>query len=68
MNCEGIKFNYRRNVMPEKEVIVAVTPNGYADGLAADDKGKVHFVMPEEKNITVSEFLDRLDKKRLIKI
>lgn len=54
--------------MPEKEVIVAVTPNGYADGLAADDKGKVHFVMPEEKNITVSEFLDRLDKKRLIKI
>lgn len=64
MKCEGIKFKYRRNVMPQKEVTVAVTPNGYADGLAVDDKGHEYFVMPEEKTITISDFLDRLDKKK----
>jgi jumonji domain-containing protein 7 len=37
-------------------VTVAVTPNGYADAVT-DDK----FVMPEERRMTMSEFLDTLD-------
>jgi jumonji domain-containing protein 7 len=50
--------------IPDKVVTVAVTPNGYADGLAfkTTEKGKVqYFVTPEEVNMTMKEFLKKLD-------
>lgn len=46
--------------MADKEVAVAVTPNGYADGIAEKD-GKEYFVMPEERTMKMTEFLDALD-------
>lgn len=48
--------------MPEKEITVAVTPNGYADGLSSKHpSGKEYFVMPEEQTMTMEQFIDRLD-------
>ena len=49
---------YNRELIGETEVTVAVTPNGYADAV---NKGK--FVMPEERILTFSSFLDILEKK-----
>lgn len=58
-----------RKLLPDKEVVVAVTPNGYADGIATNSKdGKEYFVMPEEILMTISDFLDVLDNKRFILI
>lgn len=43
---------------------VAVTPNGYADALTQNpDDGKEYFVMPEEVNMQMSDFLHALDDK-----
>lgn len=54
-----------RKLMAEKYVNVAVTPNGYADGIATNSRdGKEYFVMPEEVSMTMSDFLDTLDNKR----
>jgi jumonji domain-containing protein 7 len=53
-----------RKLMPDKYVNVAVTPNGYADGIAKNRDGKEYFVMPEEVSMTMSDFLDALDSKR----
>lgn len=50
--------------MSEKSVQVAVTPNGYADGIALKlPEKKEYFVMPEEQTMTMGEFLDHLDHK-----
>lgn len=49
--------------MEDKPVKVALTPNGYADGIA-EWKGIEYFVMPEEKTITMGQFLDNLNEKR----
>lgn len=51
-------------MIPDKEVNVAITPNGYADGIAMHSNGKEYFVMPEEASMSMSEFLDSLDDKR----
>lgn len=58
--------NYSEHI-PNKEVTVAVTPNGYADGLAtkATEKGKVYyFVLPEEVKMPMKEFIKKLDDVR----
>lgn len=48
----------------DKEVAVAVTPNGYADAITKNpDDGKEYFVMPEEVNMQMSDFLHALDDK-----
>lgn len=48
--------------MPEKSITVAVTPNGYADGLASQHpSGKEFFVMPEDQTMSMTDFIDRLD-------
>lgn len=48
--------------MASRIVTVAITPNGYADAIAV--KGdKEYFVLPEEKEMLMEEFLDRLDEK-----
>ena len=45
---------------------MAVTPNGYADGIAFNSKDeKEYFVMPEETNMKMREFLYALDDKKL---
>ncbi|XP_048242228.1 bifunctional peptidase and (3S)-lysyl hydroxylase Jmjd7-like [Haliotis rufescens] len=49
--------DYFRKTIGELEVTVTATPNGYADAVT---EGK--FVMPEEQRMTMSEFLDHLDK------
>lgn len=49
--------------MEDKPVKVALTPNGYADGIA-EWKGIEYFVMPEEKTITMGQFLDNLNEKK----
>ena len=56
--------SYFRKVMPDKEVSVAVTPNGYADAIATDKFGNEYFVQPEERTIKISEFLDELDNPK----
>lgn len=49
--------------MAQKPVKVAVTPNGYADGIA-ESKGIEYFVMPEEQTMPMGQFLDNLQEKR----
>ena len=52
----------RRKTLGGKLVNVAITPNGYADGLASDGKNE-YFVMPEECQMSMKTFLDVLDDK-----
>ncbi|XP_078515773.1 bifunctional peptidase and (3S)-lysyl hydroxylase JMJD7 isoform X1 [Lissotriton helveticus] len=51
-------FSYLRQVVGSRDVSVAVTPNGYADAVYGD-----RFVMPEERRMTFSSFLDIVEKK-----
>ncbi|CAG5133464.1 unnamed protein product [Candidula unifasciata] len=44
---------YLREKVGDQLVTVAVTPSGYADAICED-----HFVMPEERSMLMSEFLD----------
>ncbi|XP_046465563.1 bifunctional peptidase and (3S)-lysyl hydroxylase JMJD7 isoform X2 [Neodiprion pinetum] len=57
---------YFRETLGDKIVSVAVTPNGYADAIAVkeleDGTGKKeYFVMPEERLVPMSTFLDALE-------
>lgn len=59
-----IRLDFHCRKLHEKEVTVAVTPNGYADALTQNpDDGKEYFVMPEEVNMQMSDFLHALDDK-----
>ena len=49
---------YLKETVGWKEVTVAVTPNGYADAVVGDK-----FVMPEERLMMFSEFLEIIEKK-----
>uniref|UniRef100_A0A8C8RZM6 Jumonji domain containing 7 n=1 Tax=Pelusios castaneus TaxID=367368 RepID=A0A8C8RZM6_9SAUR len=51
-------LTYLRKVVGSKMVSVAVTPNGYADAVYQD-----RFVMPEERHMPFSNFLDIVEKK-----
>ena len=50
--------DYLRKKIGHKIVTVAVTPNGYADAVVGDK-----FVMPEERDMQFSKFLDILEGK-----
>ena len=50
--------DYLRKKIGHRTVTVAVTPNGYADAVVGEK-----FVMPEEREMTFSEFLDILEGK-----
>lgn len=65
MNLAGTLIIYciSRKKIGDKQVTVAITPNGYADGILNHD-GKDYFVMPEEKLMTMNEFLDNLDSPK----
>lgn len=58
-----ILHSYRyRKYLGEKEVTVAITPNGYADGITLNkEDGKEYFVMPEEASMRMNDFLHTLD-------
>ncbi|XP_012535168.1 bifunctional peptidase and (3S)-lysyl hydroxylase JMJD7 isoform X2 [Monomorium pharaonis] len=56
---------YFREVLGDEKVSVAVTPNGYADAIAKrDSDAKEFFVMPEERLLTISAFLDTLENTK----
>ncbi|XP_031573392.1 bifunctional peptidase and (3S)-lysyl hydroxylase Jmjd7-like [Actinia tenebrosa] len=50
--------DYFREKIGDKEVTVAVTPNGYADAVVGD-----RFVMAEDRSMKMKQFLDILDHK-----
>lgn len=52
-------------MIPEKEVTVAVTPNGYADGFNFVNNEQC-FIMPEEVNIKFKDFLFFLEEKKYV--
>lgn len=56
--------NYFREIIPDKQVTVAITPNGLADGITKNDQGEEVFVLPYETTMTMSEFLDCLQEKK----
>lgn len=55
---------YFRKVLGDERVSVAVTPNGYADAIVKQDDAKEFFVMPEERLLTMSAFLDTLENTK----
>ncbi|CAH0696283.1 unnamed protein product [Spodoptera exigua] len=55
---------YFRETIPNKNVVVAVTPNGLADGITKNEKGEEFFVTPYETTMTMSQFLNGLEEKR----
>lgn len=53
-----------RHKFGNKLTTVAITPNGYADGIALKMPEKQeYFVLPEEQTMKMAEFLDKLDEK-----
>ncbi|XP_038218359.1 uncharacterized protein LOC119836957 [Zerene cesonia] len=64
VNPAPLRFTALMKTIPDKLVTVAVTPNGYADGITKDKSGEEHFVMPLEVETTMSEFLTMLEAKR----
>ncbi|KAG7300906.1 hypothetical protein JYU34_015249 [Plutella xylostella] len=56
--------DYFNKTIPDKQVTVAVTPNGLADGITRDEDHVEYFVMPYETEMSMSEFLTCLDCKR----
>ncbi|XP_044751249.1 bifunctional peptidase and (3S)-lysyl hydroxylase Jmjd7 [Coccinella septempunctata] len=62
--CKKWNIEYFRKSIGSKNVTVAVTPNGYADGIALSphvEDNTEYFVLPEEKTMTMKEFLDNLE-------
>ena len=47
-----------RDQLKDKVLTVAVTPNGYADAVCGD-----YFVLPEEREMSFSSFLDIMEGK-----
>lgn len=57
-------INYLREILGDKLISVAVTPNGYADAITKcvlDGITKQYFVMPEERSLKMSKFLNTLE-------
>ncbi|KAK5646056.1 hypothetical protein RI129_004520 [Pyrocoelia pectoralis] len=55
--------DYFLEKIPDKDVTVAITPNGYADGLidvTNNDSHTEFFVMPEERTMKMTEFLNNM--------
>lgn len=55
---------YFIKVLQDKKISVAVTPNGYADAVTEtiiDGKTIVCFALPEERLVTISDFLTKLE-------
>lgn len=62
--CSKWSSKYFRSTIGDKLVQVAVTPNGFADGIAIKKpENQEYFVMPEEQTMTMEQFVGRLDCK-----
>ncbi|KAJ9586024.1 hypothetical protein L9F63_020321, partial [Diploptera punctata] len=65
------KMQYLRELIGSKSVKVAVTPNGYSDSIGLkyvtnkrnELVPKEYFVLPEERNMTMSYFIDILQRR-----
>ena len=55
-----------RKTIPNKNVTVAITPNGLADGITKNENGEEYFVTPFEVDMTMSDFLDGLEQKEYV--
>ncbi|XP_017786409.1 PREDICTED: jmjC domain-containing protein 7 [Nicrophorus vespilloides] len=60
---------YFRSMLGEKDVTVAITPNGYADGLASwrnpeTELDEEIFVLPEERIMKMDEFLNNIQNPK----
>ncbi|KAG7190064.1 hypothetical protein KM043_006205 [Ampulex compressa] len=58
---------YREEKLCNKLVSVAITPNGYADAITERvclERKEKYFVMPEERILTMTKFLDTLENPR----
>ncbi|KAL6264120.1 hypothetical protein P5V15_004198 [Pogonomyrmex californicus] len=63
VNKWSIPYFYK--ILGDEKVSVAVTPNGYADAIAKDEETKKEFfVMPEERLLMMSEFLNTLENTK----
>ncbi|CAG9768260.1 unnamed protein product [Ceutorhynchus assimilis] len=54
---------YFKEHFSEKDVVVTLTPNGYADGVA-NYEGQDYFFLPEEKTMKFGNFLKTLQEKK----
>lgn len=62
--CSRWRSEYFRTEYGNKLITVAVTPNGYADGISTKKpENKEYFVLPEERLMTFNQFLDGLEQK-----
>lgn len=52
-----------RDKYGDKEVTVALTPNGYADGINKKDDVE-YFVMPEDRQMSMADFIEMMERKR----
>lgn len=64
---EKWNVDYLKNKIGNKEITVAVTPNGYADAIAKEKtlsgtSEKEFFVTPEERCMTMNDFIETLEK------
>jgi len=59
-----LPFTYRE-IFRDKEINIAVTPDGYADAVKSvcqeDGTDKQYFVMPEERTMNFPAFLDVIE-------
>lgn len=53
-----------REIIPQKQVTVTVTPNGFADAITTDQNNVEYFVTPYETDMSMAQFLTTLDDKR----
>ncbi|CAB3378966.1 Hypothetical predicted protein [Cloeon dipterum] len=58
--CRKWSPQFLREKIGDQIVTVAVTPNGWADAVSDDGK---FFMLPEERQMKFSDFLDRLNEK-----
>lgn len=54
--------------MGDHPISVAVTPDGFADAVTRDEEGKSWFVEPCVEQMTMGEFLERLEDRELINV
>ncbi|KAF5271307.1 hypothetical protein FQA39_LY08105 [Lamprigera yunnana] len=59
--------NYFLDTIPDKDVIVAITPNGYADGIAEvchENEARQFFMLPEERTMKMKDFIANLQNPK----
>lgn len=52
--------------MGDRPISVAVTPDGFADAVTKDENGKSWFVEPCVEEMSIGEFLGKLEDRELV--